>query len=210
NDSLPEVAKSWPYLNLLARHCGLAARYFAITHPSLPNYLAMTSGSTQGVTDDCTTCSTSARSIFEQLGSDWHAYLESMPSPGYRGASSGEYAKKHNPAAYFTRIARAYARDAVPLESERRGLLHDLRRNSLRRFSLIVPNLCHDEHDCSIATGDAWLRQWIPRILGSGAYREGRTALFITYDEGTALDNRVYTVVASPSTPRGDRATGPF
>ena len=203
NHSFSQVADSSHYLNGLARRCGLAERYSAITHPSLPNYLALTSGGTQGISDDCTSCSTSAPSIFEQLGTDWRSYLESMPSRGYRGAYAGTYAKKHNPAAYYTRIARAYAREAVPLESPSVGLLHDLRRNRLERFSLIVPNLCHDEHDCSVTTGDAWLRQWMPRILQSPVYRAGRTVLFITYDEGAGQDNRVYTVVVSPSTPPG-------
>jgi phosphatidylinositol-3-phosphatase len=203
NHSFSQVAHSSPYLNLLGRRCGLAHRYFAVTHPSLPNYLALTSGSTNGISSDCTSCSTSARSIFEQLSPDWHSYLESMPVPGYRGPTAGEYAKKHNPAAYYSAIARDYATNAVPLESHATGLVHDLIHNRLRRFSLIVPNLCHDEHDCSIATGDAWLRLWVPRILESRAYRKGGTALFVTYDEGTILDNRVYTVVASPSTPPG-------
>jgi phosphatidylinositol-3-phosphatase len=203
NRGFSQVAGSSPYLNRLARSCGLADRYSAVAHPSLPNYLAMTSGSTDGISSDCTSCSTSARSIFEQLGANWRSYLESMPVPGYRGAEYGEYAKKHNPAAYYARIAKDYATNAVPLESRSVGLLHDLRENSLSRFSLIVPNVCHDEHDCQMATGDAWLRRWVPRILQSGAYAQGTTVLFITYDEGTALDNRVYMVIVSPSTPAG-------
>ncbi len=204
NKSFLQVARRSPYLNGLARQCGLAANYRAITHPSLPNYLALTSGSTQGVTSDCTDCRTDARSIFGQLGTGWRSYLEGMPEAGYRGATSGDYAMKHNPAAYFRRVDAAYATQAVPLGTLRAGpLIRDLRRDTLRRFSLIVPDLCHDEHDCSVGDGDAWLAQWLPRILGSRAYRDGGTALFVTYDEGTYTDNYVYTVVVSPSTPRG-------
>jgi phospholipase C len=210
NHSFSQVAHSSPYLDALAERCGLATQYFAVTHPSLPNYLALTSGGTDGMSSDCTRCSTAAPSIFEQLGSDWRSYLESMPVRGYRGAARGEYAKKHNPAAYYSRIVRTYAGNAVPLESPGGGLLADLRLGRLARFSLIVPNLCHDEHDCSLATGDAWLRRWVPRILVSHAYREAGTVLFVTYDEGTALDNRVYTVVVSPSTPPGRVVSTPF
>jgi phospholipase C len=197
NHGYTDVADSSPYLNGLARACGLAEDYTAVAHPSLPNYLALTSGSTDGVTSDCTDCSTSAPSLFEQLGDDWRSYLESMPVAGDGGPGSGRYAKKHNPAAYYTRIAPAYARDAVPLGS----LPGDLSRASLGRFSLVVPDLCNDEHDCGVDTGDRWLQTWVPRILGSPAYRQGRTALFVTYDEGVGSDNRVYTVVVAPSVP---------
>lgn len=200
NHSYSQVAGASPYLNQLARACALAADYSAVSHPSLPNYLALTSGTTSGITSDCTDCTTAARSIFEQLGADWRSYLESMPDPGYAGSSSGDYAKKHNPAAYYPAIAAAYVRQAVPLGQPDNGALaRDLRQDGLSRFSLIVPNVCHDEHNCSIDEGDRWLRTWIPLILGSPAYTSGHTALFITYDEGAGNDNRVYTVAVAPS-----------
>jgi phospholipase C len=200
NHSYSQVAGSSSYLNQLAHGCALASDYLAVSHPSLPNYLALTSGTTSGITSDCTDCLVSARSIFEQLGGGWRSYLESMPGPGYAGAFSGMYAKKHNPAAYYTRIDREYAQQAVPLGLPKSGALaRDLRQGRLTRFSLIVPNLCHDEHDCTIEIGDHWLRAWVPLILASPAYRNGQTMLFITYDEGTGSDNRVYTVAASPT-----------
>jgi phospholipase C len=129
-----------------------------------------------------------------------------MPSAGYEGAFSGRYAKKHNPAAYYTALRNAYRRRAVPL----RLLRSDLAQDRLSRFSLVVPDLCKDEHDCSVATGDAWLRTWVTRILASSAYRAGRTALFVTYDEGTDANNRVYTVVAALSVRRGTVVGAPF
>lgn len=205
NHSFSEVAGHSPYLNALARDCGLATDYTAITHPSLPNYLALTSGGTDGVTSDCTSCTVQASSLFGQLGGDWRSYLQALPSQGYRGAFSGAYAKKHNPAAYYTRVAD-YARDALPLGALPGGLS----RGSLARFNLIVPDLCDDEHDCSVDTGDRWLQAWMPRILRSQAYRNGRTALFVTYDEGSGGDNRVYTVVVAPSVRRGTVSAEPF
>ena len=149
NHSYGDVVGASPYLNRLARECALATDDVAVSHPSLPNYLALTSGGTDGISSDCTSCSVHARSIFEQLHGDWRSYLESMPSPGFQGAFAGEYAKKHNPASYYTPIAAAYKTNAVPLGSVTTGsLARDLKRNRLKRFSLIVPNLCHDEHDC--------------------------------------------------------------
>lgn len=195
------------YLNRLAGRCGLATNYRAVAHPSLPNYLALTSGSTGGITSDCTDCTLSTRSIFEQVGGSWRAYEESLPQPGFRGGSSGSYAKKHNPAAYYTRIAAQYATRAVPLDR----LTADLARDRLPRYAFVTPNLCHDEHDCSISTGDAWLAEWVPRILTSRAYLRGRTALFLTYDEDNGTQgNRVYTVVVAPSVRPGTVSGRPF
>jgi hypothetical protein len=191
NHTYDQVAHSSPYLNALARACGLAMNYHAITHPSLPNYLALTSGTTAGIDSDCTESKADVRSIFEQLGSHWRTYAESLPSPGFAGSSSSNYAKKHNPAAYFPAVAAAYARNAVPLSVA--GVTTPV------RFTLIVPDLCNDEHDCSVDTGDRWLASWIPRILRSRTYGAGATALFVTYDEGTDSDNHVYTVVVTPS-----------
>src|SRR5213079_1440463 len=97
-----------PYLNKLASQCGLATAYKAISHPSLPNYIAMTSGSTQGITDDSGPSAhpLDVPSIFSQLGSDWRALEESMPS-NCSLKNSGQYAVRHNPAAYYTNIRTA-------------------------------------------------------------------------------------------------------
>ena len=121
NHSYSQIAGSSPYLNRLAHGCALALNYSAVSHPSLPNYLALTSGSTNGITSDCTDCRVSARSIFEQLGAGWRSYLESMPTRGYTGAFSGLYAKKHNPAAYYPRLAREYARSGAARLTRKRS-----------------------------------------------------------------------------------------
>ncbi|HEY2572092.1 MAG TPA: alkaline phosphatase family protein, partial [Solirubrobacteraceae bacterium] len=98
-------SSSAPYVNSLARRYALMTRSYAIGHPSLPNYLALTSGSTQGIESDCTDCAVSARNIVDQLegaGISWKAYLEDLPRPCFLGAGSAGYAKKHNPFAYYT------------------------------------------------------------------------------------------------------------
>jgi len=195
NHGFSEIAGHSPYLNRLAAACALATNYHAVSHPSLPNYLALTSGSTHGIASDCTDCTVSSPSIFGQLRGSWHSYLEAMPSPGFAGAFSGDYAKKHNPAAYYPGVASAYARLDVPLGDLREALS----TGALSRFTLVVPDLCNDEHNCPPGTGDAWLALWLPRLFASPAYENGTTALFVTYDEASGDGNRVYTVVASPS-----------
>jgi hypothetical protein len=206
NHKFSEVAGHSPYLNALARACGLATDYASVAHPSLPNYLALTSGGTHGISSDCDDCPVSGPSIFGQTRGDWRSYLEGIPAPGYEGASSGRYVKHHNPAAYYTQLRAGYARRAIPLVR----LRSDLARRRLTRFSFVAPDECHNEHDCSIATGDAWLHAWLPRIFASAGYRAGRTAVFVTYDEGGHPDNRVYTVVAARSVPPGTVVAAPF
>ncbi len=213
NHGYADVAAHSPYLDRLGSDCGLATNFRAVAHPSLPNYLALTSGSTQGVTTDCTSCSSSAPSIFGQVGGDgWKAYEEDLPSPGYTGAASGRYAKKHDPAAYFTAVAPAFATQAVPMGTTTAGALDDdLTHDTLPRFGFLTPDLCNDEHDCPVATGDAWLSAWVPKILASAAYHSGRTALFVTYDEDdTTGGNRIYTVAVAPSVVAGTSSDAAF
>ena len=97
-----------PYVNRLAARYGLATNSYGVRHPSLPDYLALTSGSTHGIDSDCTDCHVDARNVVDQLEAarfTWKAYMEDMPKPCFRGAGSGGYAKKHNPFAYYDDVA---------------------------------------------------------------------------------------------------------
>jgi phosphatidylinositol-3-phosphatase len=207
-----------PYLNALADSCGLATDYHVTTHPSLPNYLSATSGLPQPDLPilsylDCNVsfvCDTSAHSIYGQ-GETWKSYQESMPSNCDR-SNSGEYAIRHNPPPYFTKLSGCGSRD-VPYTQ----LATDLANNALPAFSFVTPNLIDDMHDGTIAQGDAWLASNLPTILHSKEYQSGSTAVFITWDEGSggysiedcddsaSTDNscHVPTIVISPTTPAG-------
>ncbi len=206
NHAFSAVAGHSPYLNGLAAKCGLATHYSAITHPSLPNYIALTSGGTQGITSDCTTCNKNVPSVFGEMAGSWKAYAESIPATGYTGAHYGSYYKKHNPAAYYTPLAVAYKTRAVGLKS----FQSDLTAGTLPRLSFVTPNICNDEHDCTVSVGDTWLKTWVPRILAAPNYQAGNTALVITYDEGSSTSNLVYTVVVSPSTRAGVQVAATF
>ena len=220
NHSLSDIignTSQAPYLNSLASECGLATNYHNISHPSLPNYLAATSGLSMSQLPvlsytDCSVsavCDTSAPSIFGQ-GETWKAYQESMPSNCYK-SNSGEYAIRHNPPPYFTSLSGC-ATDDVPYPQ----LATDLANNTLPAFSFITPNLIDDMHDGTIAQGDTWLANNLPTILNSAEYQGGHTAVFLTWDEGSGgstaescaantSDNscRVPMIVISPSTPAG-------
>jgi len=200
-----------PYVNALARSGGLAMSSFGIRHPSLPNYLALTGGSTFGIETTCTDCHVLGRSIVDQLERAriaWKAYLEDMPTPCFAGASAGGYAKRHNPFMYYDRVAGDPRRctKLVPLTE----LAADLQAGALPTFAWITPNLCNDTHDCDVATGDRFLSRLVPPILrrlGPHGF------LVLTWDEGTSASGccggvaggHVATLVAGPGVRRGAR-----
>jgi hypothetical protein len=196
-------SSSAPYFNQLASRCGLATNDVAISHPSLPNYIALTTGSTQGISDDGEPSAhpLTVPSIFSELGSNWKSLVESMPSACDR-VTSGQYAARHNPAVYLTSIASSCAHNDVPMK---------LPLQLGAGFTLIVPNICDDMHSCPVSTGDAWLRRIVPLILTSSQYQSRSLVLFITFDENDSMaSNQVPTLVIAPSTPRGDRVTAPL
>lgn len=173
------------FITSLAHRYGLATQDYAIGHPSLPNYLALTGGRTFGITSDCTSCSVPGAGLAGQLdahGISWSAYMEDLPRPCFRGASSGDYAKKHDPFLYFRQVASGPACDhVVPFTS-----LHGaMRSRRLPRFLWITPNLCHDMHDCSVHDGSAFLQSLVPELLRDMG---PRGLLFLTWDEGTSND----------------------
>lgn len=204
-----------PYINSLANSYGLATNYYGASHPSLPNYLALTAGSTFGITSDCTTCYVNATNIADQVeasGRSWKAYMEDMPSPCYTGASYANYAMKHAPFMYYNDIRTNAARCAahvVPFTQ----FSADMSSGNVPNFVWITPNMCDDMHDCAVSTGDNWLRSVVPTITGSAAFRNGGV-LFITWDEGSSsagccgdtAGGHVATLVISPRSIPGYRS----
>jgi phosphatidylinositol-3-phosphatase len=214
NHSAGEIVGSSeaPRMTAVARSCGFAANYFAVAHPSLPNYIAATSGGTQGISDDD---SPSAHplpvvSLFEQARSA-RSYEESMPSP-CAASSPYPYAVKHNPEAYYLRVRKACQTDDIALGTTAKGpFVRALDAGTLPAFSFVTPNLCNDMHDCSVATGDAWFGRWMTRITASPTYRAGHTAVFVVWDEDDdTADNRVPLIVVSPWTKAGTHSEARF
>jgi phosphatidylinositol-3-phosphatase len=170
-----------PTFNRLGRDYATLSRYYGVAHPSLPNYLALVSGSTHGITSDCTSCLVGGRSLAGTLAGahrSWKTYAEGLPRPGFTGASAGRYAKKHDPFLYFREVVTrpAWRSRVVPLAA----LCGDLRRGRLPDFALVVPDLCHSMHDCPVATGDQWLAAVVPPLL-----QLPDTVVFVVFDEGT-------------------------
>jgi phosphatidylinositol-3-phosphatase len=204
NSSRAQMQAEMPYLNSLARQYTYASNFTAITHPSLPNYLAMAGGSTFGVTDDADPSENAAHvgdapSVFDQALANGHTaktYAESMPG-NCALTSSSPYAVKHNPWTYFSAGRANCEKFDVPSGTPDSGALAtDIAAGTLPDLGLVIPNMCNDAHDCSLGTADDWLRDWLPAILATPDFTSGRLVVVITADEDDRESgNAVLTVV---------------
>lgn len=195
-----------PFERSLAKRCGSAADYRHVARPSLPNYLGATSGETWGVRDDAPPADHPivGDNVFRQVrraGRRAMTFAEGMPAPCTL-LSTGRYAVKHNPAAYYRGAddRAACQLDDVPLGDLRSGPFgRALASGEVPAFAALIPDLCHDTHDCSVSTGDRWLRRWVEAITASSTYRQGRTAIFVVWDEPTPMPF----LAVAPSIPPG-------
>lgn len=189
NHSFDE-ALSGPFTAELAARYGVANEYHAVAHPSEPNYLALTSGSTWGITDDSYHV-LPQRDLGTQLtkaGVTWRAYMEGLTSDGCL-RSPLPYDPGHDPFAFYGGQCPS---NVVPLTE----LSGDL-ASAAPRFSWITPDRCHDTHDCPVATGDEWLRLEVGAITASDAWKSNGV-LFVTWDEDdNGQDNHVLTLVVT-------------
>jgi phospholipase C len=202
-----------PTLNALERHYATLTHYDAVAHPSLPNYIALISGSTQGIKSNCIRCSIASRNLADTLelaGKTWKTYAEGLPAAGFEGRRVGWYAKKVNPFLYFRDVTSDPRRLARIVPYSQLG--RDVAARRLPDFSLVVPNLCHDMHSCSVQVGDSWLQQQLPPLLKSPQFRHG--VIFVLFDEGAGSDHtggggHVPALVIGPLVRTGSMASGP-
>lgn len=207
NKSYNEIVGSAyaPYINSLIRKYSFADNYFAISNPSLPNYIVLIGGSTFNITNDCTDCFIDSFNLIDQLenvSKTWKAYMEDMPSSCFIG-NSGKYAQKHNPFIYFNNIRNNPKRcqNIVPytiFQSDIKTIV------TTPNIAFISPNLCNDMHDCPVNTGDNWLAKNVPDILNSPAFTKKKSLLVITWDEGEKSgDNQVLTIFIGNTVKQG-------
>jgi hypothetical protein len=164
-----------PFINSLATGGALMTRSYAVSHPSEPNYLALFSGSTQGVTDDSCPHTFSGENLGHQLiaaGHSFVGYSESMPADGYTGCVATPYVRKHNPWVNFTNVPASANRTLGAFPND---------YASLPTVSFVVPNRCSDMHDCPVRTGDTWLRD---HLGGYADWAKSHDSLLVvTFDE---------------------------
>jgi phosphatidylinositol-3-phosphatase len=203
-------SSSAPYTNQTLIPGGkLFTNYDAVVHPSLPNYLAMTSGGPNGKTgtDSITAGEINVENLFHQLsvaGVVWGAFEETMPYACYKGTFAGtspnDYALKHDPAMMYADIANSSRCTAVVPYSQ-------LDRANLPQFSFVTPNECSDMHSCSVSTGDTWLKNNVPPLLNAGA------TVIVTFDEGTTNTGgggHILTVENGPGIPTATTDTSAY
>jgi hypothetical protein len=176
------------YINRLARDNALASRAYAVAHPSLPNYIALTSGTTGEIHDDCASCDSEATNLIDQLdhaGISWRSYFQGIPAPGSLAIRHGNYSAHYNPFTYYTGTrSHDSNRDRTVSFTALDG---DLRANRLPRFSWIAPDLGHDGHNNSLGFTDRYMSRLVPRVLEAlGPHG----LLYLTWDEGKPTDKR--------------------
>lgn len=196
-------ASSAPYINSLKTGGASLSQSYAETHPSQPNYFALFSGSTQGITDDSCYAPgfSSAANLASELlaaGRTWASYNETLPGQGSTTCGSGDYARKHNPWFGFSNVPTSTAKTFAQFPTD---------YSTLPQVSFVIPDLCSDMHDCPVATGDTWLKNNL------GAYatwaRTHNSLLVVTFDEDNRLaGNRIPTVLyGQPVTPGSSSST---
>jgi acid phosphatase len=180
-----------PFLTSLAAQ-GLAfTDAHGETHPSQPNYLALFSGSTQGVTDDSCPQSFRGDNLAAQLraaGRTFTGYSEGLPGAGYTGCGSGRYARKHNPWADFPALPASVNQPLAALPGD---------WADLPTVAVVVPDLCDDMHDCSVSTGDTWAREHLGTYAGWARTHDSLLVVTFDEDEGTSANHIATFVVGA-------------
>ena len=198
NHGTAETRAGMPYLTSLAATYGVATDYQSLTHPSLPNYLAMLAGSTLGVADDNDPAAhpVSGPSVLDLALSHGHTakvYAESMPS-NCDTSSVDNYAARHNTWTYFPAGRAACSRLDVAADN----IDADAAAGSLPNVGLLIPDLCHDAHSCPLGEADGYLHDVMKTVMSGSDWQSGHLAIVITFDEveGDAGGTLLTTIVA--------------
>ncbi len=196
NHSYDQV-RTLPYISTLISKYTSFSQSYAVAHPSQPNYLALWAASTLGISND--NCPPSGSpysaanlgSYCEAAGLTWKSYCENLPSVGSTVCSSSDnlYRRKHHPCPDFSNLAHSR-------ECPYNQLATDIAAGTLPTLSLVVPNMCHDMHDCSDSTGDTWLSNDLPAMISAVGQRG---LVILTWDEDDrSSGNHILTVFAGP------------
>lgn len=209
-----------PNFNRFAKEFTLLTQDYAVAHPSLPNYLALISGSTHGITSDCGNCfidATTLANLVDAKQMTWKTYQEGIPSPCYVGFKPN-YSLNHDPFVYFNSIRNNQAlcdSHVVPFTQ----MQADINTGSFPNFAFISPNLCNAAHNCNLATADKWIGETIGTLMKSPVYDQN-TLIVVTFDEGDGnasccglpreAGGRVATLLISPLVKSGFEDSTPY
>jgi len=185
-----------PYLTSLAEAGASFTNAHGETHPSQPNYLALFSGSTHRVHDDSCPVDLTGPNLASQLadaGRTFVGFSEGLPRPGFTGCRAGDYARKHNPWVDFTDLPASVNQPLSALPDD---------YAQLPTVSLVIPDMCNDMHDCSVATGDAWAHDHLSGYVDWA--RTHNSLLVVTFDEDSGTHaNHIPTFLVGPMVAAG-------
>lgn len=193
NHSYSEIIGSSqaPYINTLASEGALFTSSYGVGHPSEPNYLAIFSGSTQGVTSDACPLTFSTSNLGHELVASkrkFTGYSEGLPSPGSKVCTSGEYARKHVPWTDFSDLASSVNQPFTAFPTN---------YANLPTISFVMPDLLDDMHDGTIQQGDTWLNRHLSAYVNWA--KTNNSLLIVTWDEDDgSAGNHIATIFVGP------------
>ncbi|KAK0614916.1 phosphoesterase family-domain-containing protein [Bombardia bombarda] len=199
-----------PSLAYLASQGISLTNYFAITHPSQPNYVAAVGGNTFGITDDSfQRISSSTKTVVDLLdtaGISWGIYQEHSPYTGFQAnwknqvSGADDYVRKHNPLISYDSVTSDINRLAKSKNFTQFD--KDLAANKLPQWMFITPNMTNDGHDTSITVSGKWSRNFLTPLLSNPKFNIDRTLIVLTFDEGSTLGtNQIYSVLLGSAVP---------
>ena len=208
--------KQMPWLSALGDKYGIATNYFSDEKGSLLDYLWLSSGSSEvsfGCDGNRCTQSITDGNIFRELnkaGMSWNVYADSLPNVGFMGLFAGNYAKRHNPAVWYS--------DVVDSPEQQQNIIPftqfpvDVAAGNLPDYSIIVPNLQDDAHNGTPAMADQWLKTNIGPLLDSQYFQAGQNSvMFITFDNGYEdQQGQVFTAVVGQNVIPAVKVNTPF
>lgn len=193
-------ALAQPFFAKVAGQGALLTRYFAITHPSQPNYLALTAGSTMGVANDdlSDVKGGNIADLLERKGKSWHVYAESFPGKCFAGGDQGPYTRRHNPMISYSDIRNSPKRCAHITDAS--SFASDFKSGKLADFSIFIPNVKDDGHDTGVAFANQWFEKTFSDLIADQKAMK-HTLLIVTFDEDDAgtKENQVYTAIVGGS-----------
>jgi hypothetical protein len=204
------AALAQPFLSDVAGRGALLTNFFAEAHPSFPNYVALTAGSTDGITSDATVTLDVPHvgDLLEASGRTWKAYAEGYPGNCFLGASAGAYVRRHVPFLSFANVQADPARCARVVNAS--ALADDVATGALADYSLYIPDLNNDGHDTGVTFADQWLARTFAPWLADPSFTH-RMLFVVTFDESAgAGPNHVYTALSGPGVVPGSTSSAAY
>ncbi|KAI6004493.1 phosphoesterase family-domain-containing protein [Pisolithus orientalis] len=211
------AAAAQPAFQTLSQEGITLSGYYALTHPSQPNYIAAAGGSFWGLaSDDEVTIPANVSTIADLLdakGITWAEYEENMPTDGYLGDSFTNsdgytyYMRKHSPLVSYDTVNQNPARLARLRNFN--DFAYDVGNNTLPQWFFVTPNMKDDGHDTGVAYASDWLNYWLVPLLQDTNFNTPRTLILLTFDENGnyAINNEIYSILLGGAVPSNLKGT---